>query len=211
MKRSVAVALAGCLYAAHRAGRRSGVTREEAEALLPGDHVVERPLWGSTRGITIEASPERVWPWIVQMGYPTFRAGWYTPPWLDRLTFGIRTRSSDAIRPELQSLEPGDRVPDSADWSAYFTVAAVDPPHALVLHSTRHVLPPIRSVDFSWAFVLRQTETRATRLLIRARVRYAPRWAAPFVELVIGGGDYVNARAMLRGIRRRVEGAPPAT
>ena len=78
---------------------------------------------------------------------------------LDRLTFGIRERSAEELRPELQLLEVGDRVPDSADWSVYFTVAQVDAPHALVLHSTRHVIKPIRTIDFSWAFVLRELKT----------------------------------------------------
>ena len=54
-----------------------------------------------------------VWRWLVQMGYPTHRAGWYTPYWMDRPILGIRAHSADHIVPELQSLSPGDRVPDS--------------------------------------------------------------------------------------------------
>ena len=99
------------------------------------------------------APPEEVWPWIVQMGFPSHRAGWYTPHWLDRLTFGIRALSAEEIRPELQHLKAGDRLPDGDDWSAYFTVVTVDPPHALLLHSTHHVIKPIRTIDFTWAFV----------------------------------------------------------
>jgi hypothetical protein len=197
--------IAAGLFSAHRIGRRSGVRVDELHAALPGDGLVADPTWESTRAITIEALPEDVWPWIVQMGFPTHRAGWYTPPWLDRLTFGIRARSSDAICPDLQQIVPGDRIPDSDDGSVYFTVADVDAPRTLVLHSTTHVMRPIRSVDFSWAFVLRKRGEEKTRLFIRARVRYAPRWAAPFVELVIGPGDYVNAEAMLHGIKARAE------
>ena len=75
--------------------RRSGVGDAEARRRLPGDDLVGRPLWVSTRGITIGAPPSAVWPWIVQMGYPAYRAGWYTPYWLDRLQWGITDRSSD--------------------------------------------------------------------------------------------------------------------
>ena len=46
-------------------------------------------------------------------GVPSHRAGWYTPHWLDRLTFGIKQQSADRIVPELQQLEVGDHVPDS--------------------------------------------------------------------------------------------------
>ena len=201
------LAAAGAAYGLHRLGRRSRITKKEATTDLPGDDVVSEPMWASTRAITIDAPPEEVWPWIVQMGFPSHRAGWYTPPWLDRLTFGIKQRSAERIVPELQQLSVGDRVPDSDDWSAYFTVVGVEPPHALVLHSTRHVIRPIRTIDFSWAFVAREATPGRTRLFIRARTNYSPRWAAPFVEVVIGAGDYINAGAMLRGIKERVEKA----
>lgn len=139
------------------------------------------------------------------MGFPSHRVGWYTPHWLDRLTFGIKQSSADEIRPELQHLEPEDRVPDSDDWSTYFTVVTVDPPKALVLHSTRHIIGPIKTIDFSWAFVLRPIAGGKTGLFIRARSNYTPRSAAWFIELMIGPGDFVNATAMLRGIKCRAE------
>ena len=41
---------------------------EEAKA-LPGDELVPTPKGIITRGITIDAPPEAVWPWLVQMGY----------------------------------------------------------------------------------------------------------------------------------------------
>lgn len=203
----VTTALVVSTYLLHRLGRRSGATTAEVKGTLPGDELVARPMWQSTRAITIDAPPDEVWPWIVQMGFPSHRAGWYTPHWLDRLTFGIRASSADEIRRDLQHLAVGDRVPDSDDWSVYFTVASVEPPHALVLRSTRHVIKPIRTIDFSWAFVVRQAPNGVTRLFIRARCNYTPRWAMPFTELVIGPADLLNADSMLRGIKSRVERA----
>jgi hypothetical protein len=209
IRADVTAAIVGVVYLLRRLGRRSGVTCAEAAETLRGDEIVPNPTWQSTRAITIEGTPEQVWPWIVQMGFPSHRAGWYTPHWLDQLTFGIKQRSADQIVPELQHLAVGDRVPDSDDWSVFFTVEAVEPPHALVLHSTRHVIKPIRTIDFSWAFVIRELSAGRSRLLIRARTRYTPRRALPFVELVIGPADFVNAGAMLRGIKKRVENAKP--
>ena len=89
------------------------------------------------------------------MGFPRFRAGWYTPHRLDRLMWGITWRSADRIVERFQGIAVGQRVPDSPDGSVHFTVAVADPPSALVLHSTRHLLPPYSAVDFSWAFVVR--------------------------------------------------------
>jgi hypothetical protein len=198
-------AAAAAVYGLHRIGRRWGVSNAELAADLPGDELVPRPMWESNRGITIHAPVAELWPWIVQTGFPAHRAGWYTPYVLDRLIFGIRERSADELRPELQHLEVGDRVPDSADWSVYFTVTEVDPLRALVLHSTRHVIKPIRTIDFSWAFVLRELEDGRSRLLIRARTRFTPVWARLFAELFIGPADFVNVLGMLHGIKRRAE------
>lgn len=205
---SAALVAAAC--GVRRVSRRSGVTAAEAGAPLPGDEIVPEPLWQSTRAITIAASPDEVWPWIAQMGYPKFRAGWYTPHWLDRLQWGIRESSAERIRPELQSPAVGDRIPDSPDWSVFFTVERVEPGRALVLRSTRHLLAPMRSIDFSWAFVLDAAPLGRTRLLMRARAICGPRAAWVALGPVIGVGDFVNASAMLRGIKRRSERAAAA-
>jgi hypothetical protein len=192
--------------AVRRLGRVSGATDLEVEAPLPGDEIVAHPLWESTRAITVDVPAEEVWPWIVQMGYPAYRAGWYTPYWLDRLQWGIAERSSSTIVPELQELAVGDRVPDSRDWSAYFHVVVLEPERALVLHSTRHVLKPMRSNEFTWAFVLVPAGEGATRLLIRARGRIEPRLARVLLGPLISVGDFANASVMLRGIKTRAEG-----
>ena len=130
---------------------------------LPGDEIVPRPLWASTRAITIDAPPEQVWPWVVQMGFPPHRAGWYTPHWLDVAMWGDRPRSADHIVPELQDLKVGDTVPDSADYSVYYDVEAVVPPVQAAADSRRTCcctpcamsFGPIKESDFTWVFVLR--------------------------------------------------------
>jgi hypothetical protein len=198
-------AMAGALMV--RLGRRSGATAEEGRLPLPGDEIVPRPLWQSTRAITVAAPPEEVWPWVVQMGFPPHRAGWYTPHRLDRLMWGDRPPSADTIVCELQDLAPGDKVPDSADWSVYYDVVEVERPRHLLLHSVRHVFGPLTSSDFSWVFVLQPHGESATRLLVRARVAYRPVWALPMIETLLDVGDFVNVSVMLRGIRERAERA----
>jgi hypothetical protein len=169
-------------------------------------------MWQATRATTIRAPRDAVWPWLVQMGYPTHRAGWYIPYWIDRLIFGVRARSAERIVPELQHLAPGDRVPDSPDAVvAYFTAAEVAENRALVLISHTHPLPIYRDVSFSWAFALEDVGVD-TRLVMRARVGYAPVGpgpiSRPLITAAFGLGDVVQAGAMLGGIRRRAEGRP---
>jgi len=188
--------------------RGTRATSHEKHKRLPGDELVARPMWQATRAITIHAPPDTVWPWIVQMGYPTHRAGWYTPYWMDRVIFRIRARSADRIIPDLQNLALGDRVPDSPDGEVYFTVAEIAKAHALVLISHTHPLPIYRDVDFSWTFVLENAGASAdTRLIMRARVAYTPVGPGPIIRFLVavgfGIGDVLQAGAMLGGINAR--------
>src|SRR6478609_8222426 len=57
---------------------RLGATTEEAHRSLPGDQEVRHAQLQGTRAVTINAPPEKVWPWIAQIGYHGYgRAGWY--------------------------------------------------------------------------------------------------------------------------------------
>ena len=63
---------------------RWGATDAEAIETLPGDEATPHPRVQSTRAIDIDAPPDQVWPWLVQMGIG--RGGFYTHDWLERLT-----------------------------------------------------------------------------------------------------------------------------
>ena len=206
-------AVTAALLAAWRWSERSRATAAERRAPLPGDELVPEPMWQATRAITISARRQHVWPWLVQMGFPTQRAGWYTPSWLDRIAFGIRARSAETIIPRLQDLAVGDRVPDSESGASFFTVARLEPARALVLFSTTHPLPAYTDVRFSWAFALHDAPG-GTRLVIRARTACTPVWPGPVVRVLVvvgfGAGDVVQAGGMLLGIRRRAEAAAGA-
>jgi uncharacterized protein YndB with AHSA1/START domain len=43
---------------------------------MPADSVVPAPMGTVTHALTIDAPPQRVWPWLAQMG--AGRAGWYS-------------------------------------------------------------------------------------------------------------------------------------
>lgn len=134
---------------------RWGATDDETQKSLPGDDIVQDPWVESTRSITIGATPEAIWPWLVQMGYK--RGGWYSYDLLDN--GGVP--SADHIVPELQHLEIGDTVPYMPGQA--FKVVGKRPNRALVLLFDTDVWL------FRWAFVLEPLDEQSTRLLIRAR------------------------------------------
>ena len=84
---------------------RWGATDKEIFKTLPGDELENtmgnRPV--STRAITIDAPPEEVWRWVVQMG--SGRAGFYTHEWVERLLLITYAdgHSSTRIHPEWQA------------------------------------------------------------------------------------------------------------
>ncbi len=202
-----------------------GVTPGDATRDLPGDELVAAPTAIDTRAITIDAPPEAVWPWLVQMGYG--RAGWYSYDQLD-----MRGRSAEAIVPAWQDLAEGDLLPTHPGGG--FVVRIVDPPHALVVYTdtdtvtrqaadaqaaaTAERVPPGLAASgrilsstpqqfaASWAFVLEPTEDGRTRLLERFRIWYGEasagsRYVMPFV----GFGVFVMMQKQMDGIRRRAE------
>src|SRR5579883_2521552 len=60
---------------------RWGATDEEVREPFPDAGLVPGGTRGATMAVTIDAPPERVWPWLAQMG--TDRGGWYSWDRLD--------------------------------------------------------------------------------------------------------------------------------
>ena len=88
---------------------RWGATDEEVARAMSGDDVVKQPTFNATRAVTIQARPEEIWPWLLQIGIT--RAGWYSYDWLDNLGKPSATR----ILPQFQHVEVGDVIPFSPD------------------------------------------------------------------------------------------------
>ncbi len=55
---------------------RWGATDEEVAGPYPGAGIVPDGRRGPTMAVTIDAPPDRVWPWLVQLGGD--RGGWYS-------------------------------------------------------------------------------------------------------------------------------------
>jgi hypothetical protein len=187
---------------ARRQYLRWGATDEEIALTLPGDELVPRANITATRAVTIDATADRVWPWIAQLGQG--RGGFYTYDFLENLV-GCDMHSADRIVPEWQSSEVGSEVRLHPEVS--LAVAAVEPGRALVLQGGVPMgsLPP--PYDFTWAFVLREGPGGGTRLVVRERYGYSRWWSGLLVEPV-QVVSFVMSQRMLRGIRDRAESQP---
>lgn len=194
-------------------GRTYGSTAAERRAPMPGDDLVRRAHVVATHAATIPEPPDRIWPWLVQVGW--HRGGWYTPRWVDVLLFPDNAPSAEQILEDHQSLQVGDFVPDGPpDTGCGFVVRDVEPEQHLLLESTTHLPASWRRretahLHWTWTFVLRPVPGgRATRLVFRWRGRTGPWWFTAATHLLIVPADFVMSRGMLRGLRRRAAGGP---
>lgn len=175
--------------------QRWGATDAEVAAPMPGDDLIEHVAYLATRAITIDAPPEAVWPWLVQVG--CLRAGYYADDLLDNLGHP----SARTILPEFQHLEIGQWVPMSptpSDTTA-FRVVGFEQHRWLLWHQ------PLST----WSWRLTPLPSGRTRLVTRLRIHLD--WSHPAVSLfsvVLNEfGDFPMMRRMLLGIRERAEHA----
>jgi len=162
-----------------------GATEEEANREMAGDELCGDADFSPTRAITIDASPEEVWPWIVQMGYK--RAGFYSYDALDNA--GVP--SADRIIPELQDVKLGDRIP--LDRAGSVVVKALEAHRVFVLASE----PPF----LTWAWELSEAGPRRTRVVTRVRAQMGDAQ----MKFVWEAFEFFMIRKCLLGIKRRAE------
>jgi hypothetical protein len=173
---------------------RWGATVQEVQGPMPGDDIVPKASLNATRAITIDAPPELVWPWIVQMGYR--RAGFYTYALLDNA--GLE--SADRILEEYQPPRMGDWMPmaKKVNETTAFKVKAFAINEWLLWEKP----------DSTWAWKLVPLEGGRTRLISRLKQQYA--WKTPgsaiLILVLLEFGDFPMMRRVLKGIKARAEG-----
>jgi hypothetical protein len=171
-----------------------GATREEARRAMAGDDILSEVALQTTRAIYVNALPEHIWPWLVQMG-PSPRGGAYTYDWIERL-LGIDIENTDQILPQYQHLEPGEFL-GLNDKGQGLQVREVDPGHALVLQWI-----PATS---TWAFCLYPDGRGGSRLVSRNRLPGSGLLFRLGMVLFMEAGSLVMERKMLLGIKQRAE------
>jgi hypothetical protein len=183
-------------------------TPDELARSMAGDAVIAKPTHSAMDAITINASPDDIWPWLVQIGYQ--RGGLYSYDWLDRL-FGFLDRpSANHVLTEFQRLVVGDTI--RLGPRQELTVAALQPGRALALSYRR------RDFEWVWQFGLYPLDQDRTRLVSRGTERYPKNIVTWLFMCIMKPAAFIMTRRMLLGLkaraealqRQRVQGGPSA-
>ncbi len=195
---AVLAVIAGAIY--YLGGRawmdRWGATGAEIGATLPGDELVPHPLDVTNRAVTIRAAPDKIYPWLVQMG--AGKGGMYSYTGIETYMLNCPLVNAETIHPEWQDLKVGDEVKMCPNEPAPppYLVAALEPNHFLILGHKN----PQGVWEETWAFVITPRRDNSSRLVVRDRT------------MAVGGfwevshpGVFVMERGMLLGIKERAE------
>lgn len=188
-----------------------GATDQEVAGPYPGAEIVPHGRRGPTMAITINAAPEHVWPWLVQLGGD--RGGWYSWDHLDN----AGRSSAREIHPEWQDRAVGDTV----KYLTYrhglldaWTVAALEPKRFLALHSLRDLRGrpldpeqprPSAYMEGLWGFLLNPLPEDRTRLVIGGYEAFRPRWLGLVSSFFGVATVWIMQARMLAVLKRNAE------
>jgi len=172
-----------------------GATAKESALELPGDGIVAKIDFNATRCITINAPPDRIWRWIIQMG--SKRAGWYSVDWIDH----HGTERSKRILPLFQKIKIGQFIPFTPDQKNGMWVQA--------FQENSYIIWTDKVGNASWLWYLIPDADGNTRLLTRLRTRY--NWKNFWIIycLIYDVGDIMMMSLCMKGIKNRAEDETP--
>lgn len=196
----LAILLAGYYFVARPYQLHWGATAEEVARPMPGDELAPDPDFSATRAITIDAPPEDVWPWVVQLGYA--RAGFYGYDILEGIASPTGLRSATAILPQFQNPRPGEELLLSA--AGGLTYHTVQPPNVLIWTG------PDEEPWGQFLWLLEPTGDGQTRFISRIRWPYHRSQPGKIaMDVFTDFTDHIAVREILVGVKGRVEGNNP--
>ncbi|MFN8442848.1 MAG: hypothetical protein U0175_18875 [Caldilineaceae bacterium] len=169
-----------------------GATGEDIARSMPGDLTGAR--W--TRSIVIKATPDQIWPWLVQFGQG--RGGWYSYDWLENL-LGFDIHSADHILAEYQNPQIGDPICMAASVCTSF-VSVIEAQQWFGWQAKDDAGKPV------WTFMFGLIPMDKTQTKLVVRESFDPSAMPAIATFVLEIPDVVMEQKMLSTLKQRAEG-----
>jgi len=172
-------------------------TEDEITNTYPGDQILTSPVITWTHGASISAPPEKVWPWIAQIGQS--RGGFYSYTFIENMIARDGSyQNASQVLPQFQDPQPGvyiitDMLPVKEVKTGEYFLAAVD---------------DFFGMGWTWGWYIKPEGTDSTRLVIRMKIQTEGETLNPIATWIMDAGGFIMEKAMLRGITDRAEGRP---
>lgn len=171
---------------------RWGASGEDLARSMPGDLTGAR--W--TRAIVIKATPDQIWPWLVQFGQG--RGGWYSYDWLENL-LGFDIHTADRILAEYQNPHIGDPICMAASVCTSF-VSEIEPQQWFGWQAKDDAGKPV------WTFMFGLIPMEETQTKLVVRESFDPISMPSIATFVLEIPDVVMEQKMLNTLKQRAEG-----
>jgi len=185
---------------------RWGATPAEVHATLPGDDLFPVYKGQATHAITIHASPQQVWPWLMQIGQD--RSGFYSYTIFENM-FGADMPKVEHLVPDWKPRAVGETVwfatPKRFGGQGKMIPAIVEPNRAFAMVSPndwQRLQAGGSAQEGMWTFTLEPLGDGQTRLIARVRGGTPPTLTSRLVgRLFWEPAHFVMEQKMLRTIR----------
>lgn len=193
---------------------RWGATNAEGSRRWPGDELVAQPRTRAVHAVTIATPPDRIWPWIMQIGRD--RGGFYSYTWLENL-IGADIHNVYRLMPEVPERRVGDTVwmgpQDRFGGQARMIVGKIVRERAVVLvlpADAERVQNEGRAPGGVWSFALEPLHDGTTRLVMLSLGAETASRSSRVAELLFWEpAHFVMERRMMLTIKRLAETTPP--
>lgn len=172
--------------------------------VLPGDSLAGEER--HTRAVLIEATPQEIWPWLMQLGQD--RGGFYSYQWLENL-FRADIKNVYQIKDEFQLPRAvGDTVwlatKEHYNGRGYQIVAQIIPSRSFVMVGGEDYTRIKRGDKGwgSWAFYLRPENETHTWLIVRSSESDSPFGNTVLRYFTFEVPHFIMERKMLKNIKK---------